>query len=248
MNTTEIKQYAAIVDAADDGALNLTAAVFGNVDRQGEAIAKGAFTNLDGFAADGWIAVNHDWDALPIATVESASQDGEGLKVAARFHSTPEAQAARTVIRERLERGKSVKASIGFRVLDSRRERLEGKDVRVLTAVELYEASIVNLPANPRAGVTGVKGAWWADYEAAFAALKEGRAISTSRRNRIAGIIPNLRTAADDLDALLAETDPTPRGDLTPEPESDPLKSAAIVARARARVAAIVAAPYLLRY
>lgn len=41
--------------------------------------------------------------------------------------------------------------SIGFRVLDSKAENRDGKHVRVITAIELYEISAVAIPANPAA-------------------------------------------------------------------------------------------------
>ena len=92
------------------GTVELYAAAFGNVDSANEVIQPGAFKNLNDFVDTGWLAVNHDWDRLPIATIDGAEQDAKGLKVKAHFHSTPEAQAVRTTIKERLARGKSVKA------------------------------------------------------------------------------------------------------------------------------------------
>ena len=46
-------------------------------------------------------------------------QDSVGLKVSGAFHSTEEAQAVRTVVRERLAAGKAVKCSIGYSVDDA---------------------------------------------------------------------------------------------------------------------------------
>ncbi len=140
------------------GSVELYAAVFGNVDRAGERIEPGAFKNLPQFVNSGWLAVNHDWSKLPVAMVESASQDGKGLLVRAKFHSTPEAQAVRTTVRERLAAGKSVSASIGYKVLSDARVNVGGKSVRSLKAIDLFEASIVAVGCNPEAGVIGAKG------------------------------------------------------------------------------------------
>src|SRR5215207_6836639 len=91
----------------DSGVLAGYASVFGNVDGQGERVMPGAFSkSLDDFLRDGFVARAHDWNALPIATPIEAKEDERGLFVKAQFHSTPEAQAVRTVITERLARGK----------------------------------------------------------------------------------------------------------------------------------------------
>lgn len=145
--------------AADDGSgsFDLYAAVFSNVDRQDEVINPGAFTNLPEFIADGVILTEHNLRSLPVGLIESAVQDAKGLRVRGRFHSTPEAQACRTVVMERMAAGKGVKCSIGYKTDDFAYEKLDGKTVCRLKAVRVYEASFVNLPANPQAGVNSAK-------------------------------------------------------------------------------------------
>lgn len=131
------------------------ASTFGNFDSTGERVVKGAFLpSLLDFMNDGFIAVGHDWSALPIATPVEASEDDKGLFVRGEFHSTTDAQEARTVIRERLERGKSVKLSIGYEVLDDDYTQ----DGRLLKNLKLYEWSYVTVPANSMAAVTDAKG------------------------------------------------------------------------------------------
>jgi uncharacterized protein len=189
----------------DPGTATAYVAVFGNVDRQGEVIQPGAFTNLESFVKDGWIALSHDFAELPVATVESAMQDEKGLLLSWRWHTTDDAQECRTVVRERMERGKAVKCSIGYRVLDAAPETRDGGTVYVLKRIELFEASIVNLPANPKAEVVGVKS--WADgLEEAYLALKEGRVLSSKNRARLERLAAQCREAATDLDAMLQET------------------------------------------
>jgi len=232
------KSFAATLKAGggDDlaGTVELYAAVFGNVDRSAELIAPGAFSNLDQFVKDGWLAINHNWSDLGIATIESAVQDARGLKITARYHTTPAAQAARAVVKERIDRGKAVKASIGYRVLESESQAQEqGDTVRVLKSIELYEVSIVNLPCNPEAGVSAAKG-WMRRLDTAYRALKEGRAISATNRDRLALCRARLAEAAADLEQLLAETDP---GAAAPKPmdvQGEPAKSASKPAAAPA--------------
>jgi uncharacterized protein len=143
-----------ILDDPANGSFSGYASVFGNTDRQNEVVVKGAFaTTLPGFLKDGFGALNHEWAALPIATISEAREDERGLWVKGEFHSTSDAQAARTIVRERLERGKSVGLSIGYKVKDD-----EFKDgARFLKDVDLYEISLVSVPANAEAQVVGIK-------------------------------------------------------------------------------------------
>jgi HK97 family phage prohead protease len=136
---------------------SLYGAVFGNVDRQNEVCAPGCFVNLAEFVRDGWLDVNHEWENLGIGVIDSATQDAHGLKVSGRFHSTPDAQAIRAKIRERMLWGKNVQCSIGYRVLDGATEMRDGKAVFVIKAAEVFEVSVVNLPANPLAMVSESK-------------------------------------------------------------------------------------------
>jgi hypothetical protein len=86
-------------------------------------------------------------------------QDERGLRVTGRFHSTPKAQETRTVIKERLDRGKTCPTSIGYLVpVDGERyEKRDGRTVRRISKLAVYEASFVNLPANPEAEVVAAK-------------------------------------------------------------------------------------------
>ena len=50
------KQYDCQFKSLDDtGRFEVYAAVFGNVDRQGDVIVQGAFKDLDKFVRDGWV-------------------------------------------------------------------------------------------------------------------------------------------------------------------------------------------------
>jgi HK97 family phage prohead protease len=120
------------------------------LDQHGDISQPGAFTaTLDAFVRDGWLDLNHS--NLSVGTIESATQDHVGLLVRARFHGTAAGQAARTVAAERLVRGKTVSASIGFRTLSESFEQRAGKTVRLLHELELFEVSLVNRAANPLA-------------------------------------------------------------------------------------------------
>jgi HK97 family phage prohead protease len=144
-----------LADEETAGEITGYASTFANFDDVGERVVKGAFTrHLGAFLKDGFIAVGHNWSALPIAMPVAAQEDDHGLLVRGAFHSTDDAQRARTVMRERLANGKSVKLSIGYEVLADEYTE-EG---RLLKDVRLFEWSYVTVPANQLASVTGVKG------------------------------------------------------------------------------------------
>jgi HK97 family phage prohead protease len=156
-----------ILDDSAHGSFTGYASVFGNTDRQNEVVLKGAFArSLPSFLRDGFGALNHEWSSLPIATISEAREDDRGLFVKGQFHSTPDAQAARTIVRERLERGKSVGMSIGYKVTDD--EFKEG--IRHLKDLDLFEVSLVSVPANPEAQLAGAKGdpGSWDTTESSF--------------------------------------------------------------------------------
>lgn len=139
-----------------EGVLEGYASVLGGPDRVGDIILPGAYRNLDALTQEGFGAVGHDWSELPVATIEEAKEDAKGLFVRMRFHTTPAAQQAQTVVQERLQRGKKVGLSIGYRVLASEPSP-DPQARRRIRALEVREVSIVTMPAHPEAQVLAVK-------------------------------------------------------------------------------------------
>ena len=137
----------------DPDTIKLYACVWGNIDRGDDLIQPHAVRNVDEFLKDGWIALNHRGIDLPIAYPTDAEQDSYGFLVSCRWHDTPVARDARTVVRERRTAGKSVKSSIGYLSVEEAFEKRDGRTIRILRGINVYECSIVNLPMNPLAGV-----------------------------------------------------------------------------------------------
>jgi HK97 family phage prohead protease len=142
----------------DDDEFAAYFARFGNVDRASDVIVPGAFVNLDQFAQhDGFIGVNHRLDDPPIAYPTSAVQDRVGLLVTGRFHSTPKGQEIRQILRERTDAGLDCKCSIGYKVVQSEPGYVDGRSVRMLTKLQLYECSFVGIACNNDAKLVSVK-------------------------------------------------------------------------------------------
>ncbi len=101
--------------AAGDNECTGSAAVMGNMDRGGDVIFPGAFSDsvLADFIQNGFVGVAHEWDE-PIGMPTMAKAEGNSLTVGWVYHTTDDAMAARTVAQERMAANKSVGLSIGF--------------------------------------------------------------------------------------------------------------------------------------
>jgi HK97 family phage prohead protease len=142
--------------ATDPGQLIGYASVFNGVDAYNDTILPGAYADtIPGFIERGTLHAEHD-SRIRLGTIGAAREDDHGLLVVADFHSTAEAQSARTQILERMERGKFVGLSIGY-VPEDFEMRSDG--VRVLKKIRLYEISEVSVPADEQAGVIAAKSA-----------------------------------------------------------------------------------------
>lgn len=142
--------------ADEPGTFQLYGLVFNVEDRQGDVIVPGAVANVEEFLSDGWIAWSHRNDCLPVGIPLAAEQDDHGFLVAARWHETQAARECRTVVKERQSAGKRVLCSIGYTVNDAAQAMRGGRPVRLLKSINVYECSIVLLPANPAAEVLNV--------------------------------------------------------------------------------------------
>lgn len=224
---------------SDAGELTGYGNVTGNKDRGGDIVLPGAYKNLSEFVRDGFGAVGHDWKQ-PVATIEEASEDENGLFVRMMFHTTDDAQECRQIVKERLERGKTVGLSIGYRVLED--EYREGS--RLLKSIEVFEVSIVTVPMNAAALVLSSKGLVDGPYLESLSAVvdaveeitkrteakadmrtKEGRVLSRTNREMLMACRDRMKEAHDHLCGLIDAT-------CSDEPKGvDPAQLARILAR-----------------
>lgn len=128
-------------------------------DSYGDIVIKGAFTDtLKKRKATGHpfpLCFNHDFDQI-IGAVFEAEEDDYGLKIKASFLNTPAAQEKRELVKE----GIVWQFSFAYSVLGSEAPTEEEKKQGIfqkLTKLDLYEVSLVPVPANQTAVVTDIK-------------------------------------------------------------------------------------------
>ena len=128
-------------------------------DSYGDIVIKGAFTEtLKKRKATGHpfpLCFNHDFDQI-IGAVFEAYEDDYGLKISASFLNTPAAQEKRELVKE----GIVWQFSFAYSVLGSEAPTEEEKKQGIfqkLTKLDLYEVSLVPVPANQTAVVTEIK-------------------------------------------------------------------------------------------
>lgn len=139
-----------VKDISDDFVhLEGLASTFGSIDRTGDIIAKGAFANS--LTRRMPVLLNqHDMEQ-PIGVIDRADEVEEGLFIKARM---PKANDTVRNLLPLLKMGALKSFSIGFNVDDS---DTTPDGTRTLKEIDLWEVSIVTIPANPDAKITGVK-------------------------------------------------------------------------------------------
>lgn len=146
----------------DGGTLVAYAATFDREpDSYGDVIARGAFTEtLEKWASsDARIPLlfGHRTDdpEMNLGAVIKAEEDERGLRIEATFDpDNAKAQYARKLVRE----GRLSKMSFAFDVIEQGTITLEdGREANELRKVDLFEVSLVPIPANQHADVIDVK-------------------------------------------------------------------------------------------
>ena len=146
-------QAPAIADVAADGTITGYASLFGVADQGGDLVAPGAFAaSLTARGANQVrLLFQHD-PAEPIGVWEEIVEDARGLRVRGRL--LPDVSRGAEVLA--LMRAGAVDGlSIGYRAVRAHRD---GRGLRVLTEIDLWEVSIVTFPMLPDARVSSVKG------------------------------------------------------------------------------------------
>ncbi len=130
------------------------ASTFGNIDRTGDVIEKGAFKNTIKLMKSGERVVRllnqHRMDQ-PIGIVDSLKETDEGLFMVARM---PRENSMVKDMVPLLKMKALSDFSIGFNITEA--ENLDNGN-RIIKEVDLWEVSVVTIPANEKAKITSVK-------------------------------------------------------------------------------------------
>ncbi|HEX6996140.1 MAG TPA: HK97 family phage prohead protease [Gammaproteobacteria bacterium] len=174
-------------------------------DRVGDRIAPGAFrASLDTFEKSGSMPAllwQHDWNQ-PIGRWLKFAEDSRGLRAEGKL--TLDVQRAKDA--HALMRDGALYLSIGYRVPPG--GAAYERDKRTLKAIDLLETSLVSVPANPNARVTGVKSFHECESVRDFEALvREALGMSAREAKRLAAVAwPALRSDdSEELAGIAAE-------------------------------------------
>lgn len=190
-----------------DGTFEAVVSVFGNIDRMGDVVLPGAFTDtLAEWKASGdpipvlWSHNSRDPD-YHIGTVIEAAETSEGLQIKGQLDLEGPGKARQVY---RLLKGRRVtQFSFAYDVLDGAPAKIDGQDVFELRKLKLYEVGPTLVGVNPETRLIGAKSDddLLADrigsMHSLLAELKAGRTLSAANEGRI-------RTAVSELNVVLA--------------------------------------------
>ncbi len=154
----EVRSFALQIKAAcDDGTVEGYGSVFGVRDNYDDVIAKGAFVqSLKDHKAAGTMPAmlwQHDADK-PIGVWTEMVEDEKGLRIKGQLAmETVKGKEAHSLLKMGALNG----LSIGFMSKEWAYD--SAAEVRTLTAIDLWEVSLVTFPANEKARVTNVRSA-----------------------------------------------------------------------------------------
>lgn len=161
-------------------------------DSYGDIIEPGAFTDtIKAREETGHpfpLCFNHDYSAV-IGAVDSVKDEEKGPFIEAHFLDTQQAQD----VRKMLQSGAIYQFSFAYDVLGARRPTAEEEKagvMNVLTKLEVFEISVVTVPANQNAVATEVK--------SVEAETKAGRRNRKSDEEIIKNCIEALKSLLDD--------------------------------------------------
>ena len=154
------KDFTLIKSADDTGTISGYFSTYDRIpDSYGDVIAKGAFTETIQKRKESGhpfpLCWNHDLNQI-VGSIdpEDIIDDDHGPHMDASFFNGPLAQEKREIVKS----GVVYQFSFAYEILDAGPVTLEdGTKANELRKLELFEVSIVPVPANPRAEVTDIK-------------------------------------------------------------------------------------------
>lgn len=190
-------------EGTDEYTFDGYAATFGGEpDSYGDVIAKGAFTDtLKAYQDEGRripLLFGHNMDDPDYSLgYVDAAEDDHGLKVTGHiFADTPKGDTTHKM----LQRGQVCSMSFAYDVREDGQVELEdGRKAHELRKLDLYECSIVTVPANPNAQITDVK--------SGDTPVKDGRRESKAAGDGLARVRDLLDEALGAINDLIGDGD-----------------------------------------
>lgn len=192
------KSFALIKSGDDAGTIIGYFSTYDRIpDSYGDVVAPGAFTETIKKREESGhpfpLCWNHDLNQI-IGKVDKIEDTEKGPLMTASFFDTPLAQEKREIVKS----GVVFQFSFAYDVLDAGPVELDdGGKAWELRKVDLFEVSIVPIPANPRAEMTDVK---------------SGRRNSKADEDAIKQAIALLQGVLDDADDFDGEDNPEDNG------------------------------------
>lgn len=147
-------------EVTDAGQFDGHAAVFGNVDLQGDKIKRGAFRRTLDETGGRWPVLMGHLMARPVGFSTGAEEDNKGLLVRGEFTlGADDGRNAYALAKHAAALRQNFGLSIGYGVAKDGMKVNNDTGVRELTDLDVYEFSLAAVPANPRARIGRVKAA-----------------------------------------------------------------------------------------
>ncbi len=129
------------------------ASTFGNIDRGGDTVERGAFVDSlkEMMPVILWQHSSHE----PIGVPEDIFETNEGLVLKAILPKDDHLVVGRVMPQIRIKSIKSL--SIGFNIVEEEVRTIDDRQIRVIKKAQLWEISLVTFPMDPKALITGHK-------------------------------------------------------------------------------------------
>lgn len=172
--------------------------VFGNVDRGGDVVQAGAFSESIASGRKVAMLFQHDSSEV-IGKWTTIRQDADGLYVEGQLADTPRGKE----VYELLKMGALDGLSIGYRTVEWK----WNEEVRIIEKAELWEVSVVTFPMNEEARIDAVKAAEMTEREMERKLTRDAGFSRSVAQALLAGgydAVKGTRDAADELEELRA--------------------------------------------
>lgn len=206
---------------AAEGQFRAVFATLNVIDKDGDVTRPGAFKPGQEVRIAQW---GHNWSALPVGKGVIGADDEKAWVDGSFFMDTTlGVDTYRTV----KNLGGLQEWSYGFEVIKSANGAHEGRNVRFLDGLEVFEVSPVMIGAGVGTHTDAIKSLTaeqeFEEAEAANAKVlkrmtvfhdlraKEGRTLSAANRERLKRHLESLGTMRDEIEKLLAETESEPK-------------------------------------